>query len=100
MKPTNHTNLSNYSPNNLLDVLRDKMQLKTDMELADRLLVGKALISKLRHHQVPVGAKVLIRMHEASGLSIRELRAHMGDVREHFDPAFATRNYREDRPRV
>jgi hypothetical protein len=40
------------------------------------------VISKIRHRTLPVGASLLIRMHEVTDLSIRELRELMGDRRK------------------
>lgn len=71
-----------YDPNNLLDALIEKMELKNDAALSRRLEVQPPVISKIRHRRLPVGASLLIRMHEETGLSIRELRALMGDRRE------------------
>jgi hypothetical protein len=35
------------------------------------------VISKIRHNTLPIGATILLRMHEVSDYSIRELRALM-----------------------
>jgi hypothetical protein len=35
------------------------------------------VISKIRHNTLPIGATILLRMHEVSDFSIRELRALM-----------------------
>lgn len=82
-----------YDPNNLLDALIEKMGLKNDAALSRRLEVLPPVISKIRHRRLPVGASLLIRMHEETGLSIKDLRALMGDRREkqrisgaHFKP--------------
>jgi len=82
-----------YDPNKLLDALIEKMGLKNDAALSRRLEVQPPVISKIRHRHLPVGASLLIRMHEESGLSIRELRTLMGDRRgkqrisdAHFKP--------------
>lgn len=72
-----------YNPNRLLDTLIEKMQLKNDAALCRRLEVAASLISKVRHGRSPVGAPLLIRMHEISGLDISELRALMGDRRRY-----------------
>jgi hypothetical protein len=42
------------------------------------------LISKIRSRKLPIGAPLLIRMHEVSGLSIQQLRKIMGDRRAKF----------------
>ena len=65
---------------NLLDVLIAKIGLKNDAALSRALEVGPQVISKLRHGHLQVGANILIRMHEESGLSIRELKAYLVDT--------------------
>lgn len=73
-----------YDPNNLLDSLIKQLSLKNDAALARALEVAPPVISKIRHKRLPVGASLLIRMHEVSDLSIMDLRALMGDRREKF----------------
>jgi len=70
-----------YDPNNLLDSLLERMKLKNDAALSRALEVAPPVISKIRHRRLPVGASLLIRMHEVSELSIRDLRDLMGDRR-------------------
>jgi hypothetical protein len=55
-----------------------------DAALSRALEVAHPVLSKIRHYRLPVGASMLIRMHEASGLSIRELRDLMGDRRTKY----------------
>lgn len=73
-----------YEPNRLLDALREKLQLKSDAELSRELEVAQPIISRIRHRKACVGAAVLIRMHEVSGLTIGDLRNLMGDRRIRF----------------
>ena len=73
-----------YDPNNLLDALIEKMGLKNDAALSRTLEVAPPVISKIRHRRLPVGASLLIRMHEVSALSIKDLRVLMGDRRDKF----------------
>jgi hypothetical protein len=73
-----------YNPSRLLDTLREKMQLKNDAALSRALEVAPPVISKIRHRALPVGASMLIRMHEVTELSIRELRDLMGDRRAKY----------------
>ena len=68
-----------YNPNHLLDTLIHHLQLKNDAALSRALDVAPPVISKIRHHRLLVGASILIRMHEVSGLTIRDLRYLMGD---------------------
>ena len=73
-----------YNTNHLLDILLGKMQLKNDAALSRMLEVAPPVISKIRHHRLPVGASLLIRMHEVTGMSIRDLRDLMGDRRTKY----------------
>jgi len=73
-----------YNPNRLLDTLRERMKLKNDAALSRALEVAPPVISKIRHRTLPVGASLLIRMHEVTQMSIRELRDLMGDRRTKY----------------
>jgi hypothetical protein len=73
-----------YNPNRLLDALLESMRLKNDAALARMLEVAPPVISKIRHHRMPVSSSVLIRMHEATKMSIGDLRFLMGDRRNKY----------------
>jgi plasmid maintenance system antidote protein VapI len=75
---------TSYDPNRLIDALIETMNLKNDAALARLLEVAPPVISKIRHRRLPVGASLLIRMHEATDMSIRELRDLMGDRRKKY----------------
>lgn len=84
MHPDSRPTPSSYDPNKLLDALVEKLNLKNDAALCRRLEVAPPVISKIRHGRLPVGASMLIRMHEETGLTIRELRDLMGDRRGNY----------------
>ncbi|MDB5762917.1 MAG: hypothetical protein JWQ21_1912 [Herminiimonas sp.] len=73
-----------YDPDNLLASLIGKLKLKNDAALSRALEVAPPVISKIRHRRLPVGASLLIRMHEVTELSIKDLRFLMGDRRNKF----------------
>jgi hypothetical protein len=73
-----------YDPNKLLDALIEKLGLKNDAALSRALEVAPPVISKVRHRRLPVGASLLIRMHEETGMNVKELRSLMGDQRARF----------------
>lgn len=73
-----------YNPNQLLDALLQNMQLKNDAALSRKLEVAPPVISKIRHYRLPVSASVLLRMHEVTGMSIKDLRFLMGDRRNKY----------------
>jgi hypothetical protein len=70
-----------FNPDNLLNTLIKQLKLKNDAALSRMLEVAPPIISNIRHRRFPVNAPLLIRMHEASGMSIRVLRDLMGDRR-------------------
>ncbi|QGZ42610.1 hypothetical protein [Pseudoduganella flava] len=70
-----------YNPGRLLDALAERLGAKNDAALSRALEVAPPVLSKIRHGRLPVGATILLRMHEASGIGIRELRDLMGDRR-------------------
>ncbi|SMP60593.1 hypothetical protein [Noviherbaspirillum suwonense] len=78
------TSQPEYDPDNLLDSLLKKLELKNDAALSRVLEVAPPVISKIRHRRLPVGASILIRMHEVSNLSVGELRELLGDRRKKF----------------
>ncbi|MFZ6843583.1 hypothetical protein [Undibacterium sp. RuTC16W] len=73
-----------YDPDNLLDTLIHQLHFKNDAALSRALEVAPPVISKIRHRRLSVGASLLIRMHEISDYSIKDLRAFMGDRRTKF----------------
>lgn len=84
MTNKNNSELLSYNPNLLIDELIERLNLKNDASLARTLNVPREVISKIRHFRRPIGASLLISMHEASGMTIAELRHLMGDRREKF----------------
>jgi len=83
MSQSTHTQAATaaqYNPNHLLDILLGKLQLKNDAALSRVLEVAPPVISKIRHHRLPLGASLMIRMHEVSDLPIREIKALAGMV--------------------
>lgn len=62
----------------LLDRLIEVMGLKNDASLARVLEVAPPVISKIRHGRLDIGPILLIGAHEESGLSIKEMKAMIG----------------------
>lgn len=67
----------NYDPERLLSTVMKKLHLKNFAALGRALEVEAPIISKVRNKITPVSALLLIRMHEVSDLSIRDLRQLM-----------------------
>lgn len=64
--------------NKLLDFLIKKMKLKNDAQLSRKLSFHPPVISKIRHGRLPIGPVFLLRAHEASDLSVRDLKRLAG----------------------
>lgn len=61
----------------LLDTLTEKMSLKNDAALSRLLEVAPPVISKLRSGMLPLGASMIIKMHLAADVPVRELQAYV-----------------------
>lgn len=86
-----------YNPARLLDALLQHLNLDNDGALSRRLHVASHVIQSIRRGDLPVGASMLLWMHETSGLSIDELRDLLGDRRATCRPAHVIRTAHPDR---
>jgi hypothetical protein len=75
--------LPTYQPDALIDFVREKIGVLNDAELCNALRLYPPAISKIRHRKMGLGASILLTFHDATGISISELRALMGDDRNH-----------------
>lgn len=73
-----------YDPNRLLDRLMIELRAKNDAELARALEINPPIISKIRHRRMPLGSALLLRIHDVSGLSVRQLQEILGDRRKSY----------------
>lgn len=64
-----------YDANGLLDALLARHQLKNDAALSRMLQVAPPVLSKLRHHALPLGDSFVLRCVEIAGMSLPEVRA-------------------------
>jgi plasmid maintenance system antidote protein VapI len=62
------------SPNHFLNHLVSHLKLKNDAALARFMDVAPPVLSKIRHKRLSVTASILIKAHDATGLSINQLR--------------------------
>ena len=61
----------------LLDVVISTLRLKNDAALSRVLGVSPVVISKLRHGKLHVGPSMLIRIHEETGMSVRDMKSFL-----------------------
>lgn len=65
---------------NFLAAVLSLMSLKNDAELSRTLGVAPPVISKVRNGTLPLGAVLLIRIHELTGIPTQEIRSMSGST--------------------
>lgn len=71
----------NYDPDRLLDEVLATLCLKNDAALSRALGIAPPVLSKVRHRRLPVAAGLIIQIHDATRLSIDDIRGLMGVAR-------------------
>lgn len=74
----NHLSNPSYSPNRLINKVQEMMRIQSDLQLAIAISVDRTTIAKIRKKKVSVGASMLLRLHDLTGLPAKELRKWMG----------------------
>jgi len=70
--------LEDYMPeHDLLDILKDELEVKTDAALAKELKISLPVISKIRHKRLKIGALHILRIYDATGWSIEKIRGYL-----------------------
>jgi len=70
-----------YNPNQLLNTVNARLGLQSDLALSRRLKIARHVIGNIRAGRLQIGGSMLLWMHEATGISIDELRRLLGDRR-------------------
>ncbi|WP_136420307.1 hypothetical protein [Herbaspirillum sp. ST 5-3] len=73
----NHLSNPSYSPNRLINKVQEMMRIQSDLQLAIAISVDRTTIAKIRKKKVPVGASMLLRLHDLTGLPAKELQKWM-----------------------
>ncbi len=64
-------------PHDLLDILKDELEIKSDSKLAKELNITKPNLSKIRHGKMKVTALHILRIYDATGWSIEKIRGYL-----------------------
>jgi hypothetical protein len=84
-----------HNQNILFDALITRHGLKNDAALARQMQMAPPVISKARAGKLPIGASMVLRIHDTCGLSIRDIRllanGHPIPVSQH-DPVLAAKH--------
>jgi plasmid maintenance system antidote protein VapI len=62
----------------MLDVVLDQQNIKNDAALARAIQVSPPAISKVRNGCQPLSATLLVKLHEATGMTTMEIKALAG----------------------
>jgi len=62
------------NPNMFLDALKARLNIKKDVTLSSLLGIEPSRIGKIRSNGRPISAKLLVRMHESTNISLDELK--------------------------
>lgn len=79
-----HHTAEPFDPNRLFDTLQQMLDLENDEALSHVLHVEPYLIKRVRERQHPLDPSLLIRINEATGINMRDLRQMMGDRRTEY----------------
>jgi len=63
--------------NMLLDLVAEMVNARNDAKLSRALGVAPPVISKVRHARLPVGAALVIKIHEVTGMAIALIKSHI-----------------------
>lgn len=75
---------NDYDPNRLFDVLMHRLGVSGDKALSQKLNMGKSVVAGIRQKRLPFGASLIMSVHEATGISINELKRILGDRRSKY----------------
>ncbi len=77
---------SQYAPERLIERLCSAVGARSYSALSRVIDISPSVLSKVRHRRLGVSSEILLRIHDATGIPIRELRRWMGDTRRYFSP--------------
>jgi transcriptional regulator with XRE-family HTH domain len=63
----------NYYPDRLLDVVAEKLGLRYDVQLCRLANINQPYVSRVRNRRQVISAEMLVALHEATDMPIREL---------------------------
>lgn len=72
----------NYDPDRFIDWVRKVMRARSDRRLAAILAMSPAVLCRIRASKAPVTSRMLIAIHEYTGMRTREIKAEMFLVKE------------------
>lgn len=69
--------MNTKNENALLDLAADILKCKNDAALCRALDVAPPVASKIRHARLPVGASMVVKLHETTGMPVADIKAYI-----------------------
>lgn len=63
--------------NALLDLASEMLKAKNDAQLSRALDGNAPSISKIRHGRLPVGASMVVKIHEMTGMAVADIKSYI-----------------------
>ncbi len=88
MKNTMRTELtpSQYMPEVLFEQLCARLGMASYSALGAAIGLSPSVVSKVRNRKVAISSEILLKIHDATDIPVRELRRWMGDTRPYYSP--------------
>lgn len=88
MKNTKHTELSatQYLPEVLFERLCKRLGVRSYSALGRAIGLSPSVVSKVRNRRLAISSEILLKIHDATDIPVRELRRWMGDTRPFYSP--------------
>lgn len=88
MKNTKCTELSatQYLPEVLFERLCTRLGVRSYSALGRAIGLSPSVVSKVRNRRLAISSEILLKIHDATDIPLRELRRWMGDTRPFYSP--------------
>lgn len=88
MKNVKRTELKpeQYLPEALFKRLCIRLGVRTYSALGAAIGLSPSVVSKVRNRKVAISSEILLKIHDATDIPLRELRRWMGDTRPYYSP--------------
>ena len=81
MKQENQSQLFNYTPEAFLERLCERLGARSLSALGRVVGLSPSVLSKVRRRRLAISSEILLKIHDATDIPVRELRRWMGDMR-------------------
>ena len=84
MKQENQSQLFNYTPEAFLERLCERLGARSLSALGRVVGLSPSVLSKVIRRRLAISSEILLKIHDATDIPVRELRRWMGDMRPYF----------------